>query len=310
MDLDLAKRLLREASNGGVSSVLFSGGEPLARFDHALPIISAAHSLGHEVAVCTNANWARDPNQAKYRIAQLVEAGTTSLLLSTDRWHLQFIPLEAVVNAALAGRSVGMKVQISVPSGAGDFQAISLATKLRGATGVDVVSHPVHPIGRGKDLSLRITGITPPDLGGCHLAGHIEVDYNGSVSICPTSAEFGPNSPLVLGDANRVGLDVLVNNYRRTPWYALIRLWGPLGAHLLAGGERDLSDRPHETALHPCHLCGDVNASAETAERASSRLGVDLLAPMDPRQFSASLALAAEVIAGAFAAHEQFVEIK
>jgi len=310
MDQLLAKRLLRAAADSQISRVLFSGGEPLARFNHALPIIEAAAQEGLEVSVCSNGNWARDLSQAKRRVGELVEAGTTALLLSTDRWHLEFIPLQAVLNASHAASEAGLEVQISVPSAVGDFQAIGLASTLAAQCGVEVVSHPVHPVGRGKELSLKTVGITPPDLGGCHLAGHIEVDVNGSVSICPTSAEFGPESPLVLGNADDVELTDLINNYRRTPWFAIIRMWGPLGAHLLAGGHRDLSDRSPKTAWHPCHLCAEVNAVNETVELASNRLGSDLLAPTPPEQFALVLSMAAREIAQAFDAHEQLVEIK
>lgn len=307
---DLAKELLRSAKRAGITKVLFSGGEPLARFNHALPIISAAAEEGLEVSVCSNGNWARDEHQARRRVGELVAAGTTSLLLSTDRWHLDFIPLEAVINASRAAAGAGIKVQISVPSGAGDFQAISLASTLAVRTGVDVVSHPVHPVGRGAQLPLRTLGVTPPDLGGCHLVGHVEVDVDGTVSICPTSAEFGSSSPLILGDANQSDLEHLINNFRRTPWFAIIRLWGPLGAHLLAGGTRDLSDRSAKAALHPCHLCAEVNGSSRSADAASQRLGVDLMAPASRAQFAQTLASAAQEIAQTFQNFEQLVEIK
>ncbi|HSL59926.1 MAG TPA: radical SAM protein [Acidimicrobiales bacterium] len=310
IDPALAGRLLAEAAGVGVGSVILSGGEPLARFDHALDVIDRAVTAGLAVRVCTNGGWARDPDRARRRTAQLAEHGVETLMLSTDRWHLPFVPLEAVVHAARAGAEAGMRVQIAIPAAEGDFAALRLLTTLRAATPAHVYTHPVHPVGRGEALPDRVLGRTLPDLGGCHLVGHVEVDHDGTVSICPTSAEFGAASPLVLGDATSDHMGELIDRFRRTPWFAVIALWGPLGAHLAAGGRTDLSDRSAAVTRHPCHLCREVNTDDQVAASLSDAIGVDLLAPTEPERFAAALAAVAERIEHALTPPEQMVSIR
>ena len=90
--------LLREA---GTESVHIGGGEPFINFPALLELIDA---LGkYDIAVDyieTNAFWAKDDKVTAERLWELTKRGVTSVMISADPFHIEFVPLERVLNLA------------------------------------------------------------------------------------------------------------------------------------------------------------------------------------------------------------------
>lgn len=309
VDAELARRVLAEAAGAGVDGVIFTGGEPLARFDLARSLVAHAREVGLAPRVCSNGYWGNRPARAADWAQQLADAGLDLLMLSTDRWHLPFVELDAVVEAANAASAVGLPVQIAVPAGNRDFTAMRLVSELQQHTDALVYSHPAHPVGKGESLPAHALHWQPASLEGCHLVGHVEVDHDGTVSASPTSADFPRTSPLLVGSAADEPLGGILERFRTTPLFGVIARWGPLGVHVLLRDTLDLTARPLSPAPHDCHLCRDVHRDVQELVDFAERTGLDLLTPVDDEEFAGVIATAGQRIGAALEPKPQPVAI-
>ena len=122
----------------------------------------------------------------------------------------------------------------------------------------------------------------PPVLGPCHLVGYLEVDVDGSMSVCPTSGEFPADSPLRLGNVTHEEVSVLVDRYRRTPLYWLIATHGPVAVGQLA----ELAGVSSPDAHHDCVLCEALHRDRSLVATISEELGLTLHRPVSPSEFA------------------------
>jgi len=96
---------LQDASPHGCR-VHISGGEPFGDWDRLIELCRAAaeRGLGPLQAVETNAFWALDEAIVRRRVSQLAEAGMYRLVVSSDPYHQQFVPIERCRTAVEAAR--------------------------------------------------------------------------------------------------------------------------------------------------------------------------------------------------------------
>jgi organic radical activating enzyme len=83
----------------GFKKVVFTGGEPLFRYQELKEGIRYAKSKGMKTVLITNAFWASTPKKSKEIVNDLCESGLDTLVLSMDYDHLLFVPLSCYVNA-------------------------------------------------------------------------------------------------------------------------------------------------------------------------------------------------------------------
>lgn len=99
-----------------IQLVVFSGGECFLLGKDLDRAISHAHRLGLMTRCVTNAFWAFSEEFALKRLAALREAGLTELNVSTGDYHQMYVPIQNVINAALAAIQLGMTLAIMVES--------------------------------------------------------------------------------------------------------------------------------------------------------------------------------------------------
>ena len=98
---DEAEKTAALLAEAGTSSVHIGGGEPFMNFPALLDLIDALNR--HDIAVDyieTNAFWAKDDEIVKNRLWELTKRGVTSVMISADPFHIEFVPLERVLNLA------------------------------------------------------------------------------------------------------------------------------------------------------------------------------------------------------------------
>ncbi len=98
MKIDFALRLWRElieASPHGCR-IHLSGGEPFGNWLRLIELCRRAQSCGLRPLekIETNAFWATDAKAVRDRLSALDEAGMGKLVISTDPYHQQYIPIE------------------------------------------------------------------------------------------------------------------------------------------------------------------------------------------------------------------------
>lgn len=287
---------IADAAAAGMRSLMVSGGEPLAFFRDMCRVAELAADAGMALHLCSNAYWGDRPERARAWLAALQERGLTQLLLSTDQWHLAYVPVSSVVTAANVAAELDIPCQIAVPSSVRDWQGAAILARLQHETSAYVYAHPVHPVGRGEQLPAHHFRWSPPQIGPCHLVGHVEVDYDGTVSVCPTSADFDRSSPLILGNVATDRLGELLARFQATPLYRVIAQWGPAGLNALVNGTTataplGLGERPHD-----CQLCRHLTRDDAAVRRVAEATGIDLLEPVDADRFERVAAMVREAL--------------
>jgi hypothetical protein len=79
-----------------VTGVCAEGGESFTRYDVVVHFLRRATARGLSASALTNASWVTSRQRAEEGIKELMEAGLTSLGISTDEWHRQMVPVERV----------------------------------------------------------------------------------------------------------------------------------------------------------------------------------------------------------------------
>lgn len=107
------------AELGGISLLVFSGGECFTLGQDLDDAIARATSLGLATRCVTNGYWAGTAERALARLEPLAAAGLCELNVSTGDMHQEFVGTHHVVHAAAAGTALGMRTVVVVESRAG-----------------------------------------------------------------------------------------------------------------------------------------------------------------------------------------------
>lgn len=92
---DMADHLASVLKKAGTSSVHIGGGEPFMNFSALCSLIEALnrHGVGVDY-IETNAFWAKDEEVIRNRLSVLRSLGVTTIMVSVDPFHIEFVPLE------------------------------------------------------------------------------------------------------------------------------------------------------------------------------------------------------------------------
>lgn len=97
-----------------IERIVFTGGECFLLGKDLDALIAHAHELEFQTRVITNAYWAVNAHAARQRVRSLRTAGLDELMLSSGKFHQQFVPIERIVHAARAAALARIPVRISV----------------------------------------------------------------------------------------------------------------------------------------------------------------------------------------------------
>ncbi len=101
-------------ANKPLRLVVFAGGEPTLLGGELLNSIAYASDLGIVTRMVTNAYWATTEEAARKKLNELRDAGLMELNISTDDYHLPYIPFERVINAWKGSKNLGFQAVILV----------------------------------------------------------------------------------------------------------------------------------------------------------------------------------------------------
>jgi hypothetical protein len=105
---------IKEAATIGMKNIVFSGGESFILGNDLDQAIWLATKLGMGTRVVTNGFWAITEEAAKNRLEKIQLSGLTEINFSTGDFHQRFVPIERVVNGAIASYSLGMRCVVLV----------------------------------------------------------------------------------------------------------------------------------------------------------------------------------------------------
>ncbi len=98
MTTDMAEKLASLLAKAGTTSVHIGGGEPFYHFPSLRLTIEALHRHGIEIDyIETNGFWAAKEDFVRGRLTTLRQLGVTTVMVSVDPFHIEYVPLERVL---------------------------------------------------------------------------------------------------------------------------------------------------------------------------------------------------------------------
>lgn len=267
MSVDFALRLwrqLQEACPHGCR-IHLTGGEPFGNWQRLLELCTRAREegLNPPQKVETNAFWATDANEVRSRVETLDGLGMGKLVISTDPFHQQFVPIERCRLAARTAEKVIGRERVQVRWRdwlASGFNTDALSEERRellfatwAADGRDRLN------GRAAEALAPLVQLKPVeefvDLR-CNEAllrsKHVHVAPDGGV--IP-----GTCAGIVLGRAEDESIDSIWRrlnaDYRERPIVGRLSAGGPA---LLLEDARRMGFQPASGYASKCHLCREV----------------------------------------------------
>src|SRR5262245_32274340 len=111
----VAKRIVDEGAEMETFTLLAVGAqEVFLDYETFVDVVTYAHKeYDARLTISTSCYWVKDTEHAQKVFSELQRFGLSTVLLSLDRYHLQFVPFERVVMAleALRGLSIAATVQ-------------------------------------------------------------------------------------------------------------------------------------------------------------------------------------------------------
>ncbi len=260
--------------------VHLSGGEPFGDWERLVELCrrAQAQGLGPLEKIETNAFWATDANLVHARLEELDRYGMGKLVISTDPYHQEFVPMEHVRLAArVAGEVLGEhRVQVRWRDWLKDgFDTDRLSPSQRAelfasyaASGRDRFNgRAAVELTRGQQLKAPIEFADYPCAERLLRSRHVHIDPQGRVMP-------GTCSGIVLGHACREPLgDIwrrLADDYASRPLTGTLALVGPAGLARLAEATGFV---PQSGYAGKCHLCWDVRRYLVGVSGFSDELG-------------------------------------
>lgn len=269
--------------HGGVRALHVSGGEPFLRQRELTRLSDIAAAEGIPLAVNTNGYWATTPARGREILARL--PGITHLVLSTDSYHAEFLPVQRLITAARACLDSGRLVDICVvtPFARHDGFAEALEQLLAEADLHGQVRPHLAALGpTGRDTPIDDDQLAPwqdvPPRGPCYLLNRPTVLENRAVVACCNTPMAQDCSPLILGNADEEPLRAILDRAAQDPLLRAIRILGPAFLLDILGteGRQILRQRYRQGDI--CTLCTDIMRSAELVSLLRQRLPAHAIA--------------------------------
>lgn len=253
-----------ELAARGIRSLSFTGGEPLLARRQLRLLSQAAAEAGIACGIVTAGHWAKTRALADRTVADFPAIANWDV--SLDRFHLDWVAFETVLNAVEAardaGRRVGLRFSYEDPPTEQDLEILAA---IRQIPGVKLAAQRVRKEGRGREMALAESRKYSPWVKPCLTQGLV-VRYDGSLAPCCVNLVEARSHPFQFGDARTRPLAEIHDDYLAQPLLQLIRTLGfaEPWAWLEEAGflDRELPAEPPDDA---CDLCSLVMQQPQAA---------------------------------------------
>jgi pyruvate-formate lyase-activating enzyme len=239
----------------GVEYVSFTGGEPLLAAEQLRIISEAAAVVGMHCTVVTSCHWARSKTAARRRVESFPHIHGWHL--STDIFHLEYVPVENVIRAADAAvakeRSVMVRMAAPIPL-PDEHHRLRQTLVERLPKDVPVFVQPVTRMGRGATIATEVATCGSP-AWPCIPNGMV-VRHDGTVAPCCAGlVDQRKGHPFQYLTAASAGVVGAHDSWCKDPLLQLIRTVG--FAPLLQWLKELYPDHEllKQTPRHPCECC-------------------------------------------------------
>ncbi len=259
-----------QAVDYGIKQIIFTGGEPFTQFPMLKRAVEVVHQHGGTSGAFTNSLWGKTVDEARETIKQL--PGLTHLYLSTDVYHLEFVPAEYVLNVIQAARELGVYRVIICITYTNDEDKDRITALF--AEQFDYVNfHYGRVIPAPQIVKLVpdaydcMHDFIPNNFSSqCFLHTPL-VNPNGTLSTChigkvETHLDI-KTSPYYLGDLREEKLQAIFDRAEENATYQFLRVYGPRGLVKTLLASPLQKEVKRECFSCDCHMCFMVLSKKE-----------------------------------------------
>lgn len=262
LGMDVVERALDEALRRSCQGVNFSGGEPFILGQTLVKMVKASSERGLLTRITTGAYWATTLEEGMRRLTPLASAGLNQLFVSTSDAHRVAVPLQNVIEATRAARSLGVEIYLVLGvTKTSDTSSLTLRRAFDDA-GVGIpglIKSPIIPYGRAaENIPLGDLLLRPVEsfAGPCpSLTEHPTIHADGQVTGC--AVVFGQEcSALSYGYIQHEEFSTILDRMEADPLARWIHKIGVV--ELKRYLEVNTPLRFADSYVNICHLCGDI----------------------------------------------------
>lgn len=209
-----------------IKSIGISGGEPFLEYDKVKELITLIRESGKKASLMTNAYWANSYSKAYDKLSELRECGLSSIGLSYDYFHSQYINAENVSNVLLAANDMelnaGLNIVISKSHLAGEaIDSLGAATKE-----ANILIFPCQKVGNAETNFDETEYLRTRRSAGCYCkkGRAYSISYDGTVLPCCSPSVF--KTALAIGDYEELDVSSTLDKLKRNPYLYLLRNYG------------------------------------------------------------------------------------
>ena len=250
----------------GVDEVGISGGEALLRPGLVMEIIRRVHRAGKRSTLVTNGFWGHNEARAKLRLTELKTAGLSSLTISYDDFHAEFVPVRRIVNILNANKRVELSCVINVAVTRTHTGNELISALGNAALRTRITKSPVHPVGSASAMdesefirdfdstdSLRCPGFEPL------------YHFDGNVYPCCSPAVF--ETALAIGKVDDLSVETAQRKISRNALFGIMRRVG-FGWIVNICREQGILDiKAEERFIDACDLCRKLFTDESVIEK-------------------------------------------
>lgn len=214
-----------------INQISVTGGEPFYVPDKLKIFSEFCQKSNIELGVVTSAYWASDYEKAMKTIEQY--PGIKDYCISTDKYHVKFVPLANIKNAYLAAKALNKSVKIRI-SGENE-DTVKAHEVLKSVYNIvsdpkDVTFQRIIPFGRAKEnCKKHFKFVDKPFALPCCTNAPVVTERGIVEPCCGGIISLKGNHPLVLGDVRTDDLNTILNRAKSKWLLNYIRLWGFTG---------------------------------------------------------------------------------
>jgi hypothetical protein len=293
MPMELARRTICEAASirPAISTIVFTGGEPLLFPADIEELVGLAYDLGLSTRIVTNGFWANPPARGRALLHRLRLAGLDTLNFSADKFHLEFLPASVLRQAIDIAQELGYAAIVNyVVNEPGDpiaqfcdsyavppervraFKERDFRRQVHeGSIPADFFS-VVH-VSSGRLIGLGRAAeypaehwLSPADTfrwGACEEVVNRPVIYpDGDLQACCCAG--GKIAAFTVGNVRTAPLATLIERMRGRSHYRFINVFGPRELYDAVCAVRPETARPEFASI--CDMCVAATASISSDE--------------------------------------------
>lgn len=256
----------------GIKGVHFVGGEPFVVRKNLNSFVKKLGELGMYASVVTNGLWARTVEEGIKVLQEIPDLDI--LIISSDKYHLEYIDAQIVKNAIEAGLSTGKFVIVNVTYvESNEVKVINeIYKEYRNKIVMQTVKAMPFNGADSEKISRALLFQKPSKVPAFCGIGNYFIDCYGKISACCQASSSRNTNYLCLGYLKEEKLSEMVDRFKASDIYKFFNKRGPRGLIEIFSKSRFSDGLIEKQYTSACELCHELLDNRETLDYFLSKL--------------------------------------